>query len=192
MLQQYITVGGCLFEIRIGKAFELIVIHCSRNFLAHLNHNNKLFFRLHPHYQRNMLKGSSINHVVKFLCIFDLPSWSLCLHKSYVTKWSFGQTLPLNCPRGLCMPPKATKTKRIVIGRPPMGNFLNKVLPKVNLSKIVLKWNAATSNFLRLHNKPKAIDTDGSVRDWQWQQFFCGKIVICATEVTRFLPFFTS
>ena len=37
--------------------------------------------------------GSSINHVVTFLGIFDSPppSWSLLLYKSYVIKWSFGQ-----------------------------------------------------------------------------------------------------
>ena len=38
-------------------------------------------------------KGSFINHVVKFLGIFDPlpPSWSLLLNKAYVIKWSFGQ-----------------------------------------------------------------------------------------------------
>ena len=37
-------------------------------------------------------KGSFINHVVKFLRIFDPlpPSWSLLLNKAYVIKWSFG------------------------------------------------------------------------------------------------------
>ena len=36
--------------------------------------------------------GSSINHVVTFLGIFDPPppSWSLLLNKAYVIKWSFG------------------------------------------------------------------------------------------------------
>ena len=34
-------------------------------------------------------KGSSINHVVKFLGIFNLPSWSLLINKTYVIKWSF-------------------------------------------------------------------------------------------------------
>ena len=35
-------------------------------------------------------RGSSINHVVTFLGIFDPPSWSLLLNKTYVIKWSFG------------------------------------------------------------------------------------------------------
>ena len=51
-------------------------------------------------------QGSSINHVVKILGIFDPPSWSLLLNKAYVIKWSFGQPpSPLNCPRGLWMSP---------------------------------------------------------------------------------------
>ena len=49
--------------------------------------------------------GSIINHVVKFLGIFDppppLPSWSLLLNTACVMKGSF----PLNCPRGLWMSP---------------------------------------------------------------------------------------
>ena len=38
---------------------------------------------------------------------------------------------------------------------PPMGNFLNNVLPKVNLSKTILKWEYATTKFfdLNCHNK---------------------------------------
>ena len=38
--------------------------------------------------------GSSINHVVKILGIFDPPippSWSLLLNKAYVMKWSLGK-----------------------------------------------------------------------------------------------------
>ena len=36
-------------------------------------------------------QGSSINHVVKILCIFDTSplSWSLSLNEIFVIKWSF-------------------------------------------------------------------------------------------------------
>ena len=47
-------------------------------------------------------KGSSINHVVKILGIFD-PSWLLLPNKSYLLIWL--APFPLNCPRGLCMTP---------------------------------------------------------------------------------------
>ena len=59
--------------------------------------------------EKQQIMGSSINHVVTFLGIFDPPppSWSLLLNKAYVIKWSFGQPpSPLNCPRGLWMSPK--------------------------------------------------------------------------------------
>ena len=54
----------------------------------------------------NVYKRSSINHVVKFLGIFDPPSlsWSLLLNQAYVINWLF--EYPLNCPRGLCMTTK--------------------------------------------------------------------------------------
>ena len=40
--------------------------------------------------------GPSINHVVKFLGIFDPPppSWPLLQNKAYVLKWSFGYPPP--------------------------------------------------------------------------------------------------
>ena len=42
------------------------------------------------------VRGSSINHLVNFLGIFDprSPSWSLLLNKTYVIKWSFGKPQP--------------------------------------------------------------------------------------------------
>ena len=45
-----------------------------------------------PQVYVNENKGSSINHVVKILGIFDPPppSWPLLLNKAYVIKWSFG------------------------------------------------------------------------------------------------------
>ena len=55
------------------------------------------------------LLGSSINHVDRFLNIFDPlpPSWIILLNKAYVVIWTFGKPpSPLTCPHGLWMPPK--------------------------------------------------------------------------------------
>ena len=43
-----------------------------------------------------IIQGSSINHMVKILGIFDPlpPSWSLLLNNAYVIKWSFGKPPP--------------------------------------------------------------------------------------------------
>ena len=43
-----------------------------------------------------IIQGSSINHMVKILGIFDPPpsTWSLLLNNVYVMKWSFGYTSP--------------------------------------------------------------------------------------------------
>ena len=51
--------------------------------------------------------GSLINHVVKFLGIFDPfpPSWSLLLNKANAKIVIWITPSPLNCPRGLCMTP---------------------------------------------------------------------------------------
>ena len=48
--------------------------------------SHKIFFRLLVLFGT----GSFINHVVKFSCIFDSPSWPLLLNKAYVIKLSIG------------------------------------------------------------------------------------------------------
>ena len=54
--------------------------------------------------RKELYKGSSINHVDRFLNIFDPPppSWTILLNKAYVVIWTFGK-LPssLPCPHGL-------------------------------------------------------------------------------------------
>ena len=57
-------------------------------------HRDILVVNVLDSYMNLTLKGSSINHVVKFLGIFDIPpfpsSWLILLNKAYVMKWSFG------------------------------------------------------------------------------------------------------
>ena len=64
-----------------------------------LYHVSLLIGVVHP-------KGSSINHVVKFLGIFDpppLPSWPLLLNKTYVCYKMVTWKTSLNSLHGLCM-----------------------------------------------------------------------------------------
>ena len=49
-------------------------------------------------------RGSFIDHVDRFLNIFDPPPplWTILLNKAYVVTWTFGKLpLPLPCPHGL-------------------------------------------------------------------------------------------
>ena len=81
------------------------------------------------------------------------PSWSLLLNKSYVIKWSFGQTpSPLNWPRGLWMTPKLSwqsSAKKNIWGFCGWNRFSKRSLNlsvhkrgvKGNFWPPTLKWN---------------------------------------------------
>ena len=72
---------------------------------------------------KKLVQGPSINHVDRFLGIFDpFPlSWSLLLNKIYVVKWSFGKT-PAPPPLSTCFmdaPIDMTLPIQTKVGTPP-------------------------------------------------------------------------